>query len=156
MMRAYAATSRSGLGRVIGSGWKAVLADRNSPQKHELLNKEANRRANVVGSFPTRTRMIASSTRHRTAQLLAEQPDRLRIRHLVAVIKAEEPAEAAPVEDLELRLVVRQAVEHLQNQDLNIKTASYAGRPAFARSERDSAPSRSAQNTSKSTAATVP
>lgn len=51
-------------------------------------------------------------------QGLAEPPDRRLVRRVVAIVETEEAPEAAPVEDLELSLRIRQAVERLQDQGL--------------------------------------
>lgn len=50
--------------------------------------------------------------------MLPEQPDRLGVRHPVSEPQPEEAHERQPILDLELGLVVRQAVERLQNHDL--------------------------------------
>ena len=52
------------------------------------------------------------------AQLLAEQPDGLGIRHPILERKTQEPHEREPVPDLVLGLVVRERVERLQHQHL--------------------------------------
>lgn len=51
-------------------------------------------------------------------QSLTKSPDRRLIRRVVALVEAEEPPEAAPIQDMELGLRVRQAVERLQHQGL--------------------------------------
>lgn len=50
--------------------------------------------------------------------MLAKQPDRLGIRHLVAEPQPEKAHEGQPVLNLEFGLVVRQPIKRLQNQDL--------------------------------------
>ena len=51
-------------------------------------------------------------------ELLAEQPDRLRIRRPIFQPEAQEAHEGEAVADLELGLVVREIVERLQHQNL--------------------------------------
>ena len=53
-----------------------------------------------------------------THQGLAEPPDRRLVGRVIAIVEAEEAPKAAPVENLELGLRIRQAVERLQDQRL--------------------------------------
>ena len=53
-----------------------------------------------------------------TGELLAEQPDRLGIRHRVLEVKPQEAHKREPIPDLELGGVIRQRVEGLEHQDL--------------------------------------
>ncbi len=52
------------------------------------------------------------------AQALLEVPDRVLVGHLAAALQPQELLEAAPVEDLELRLLLTQVVVALQHDDL--------------------------------------
>jgi hypothetical protein len=59
-----------------------------------------------------------------TRQLLAIQPDRLGVRDGIVQGQPDKPHKRQPVLELGLGLVVRQRVERLQYQRLNISTAS--------------------------------